>query len=223
MAAFMNASPQTDKHSAAHRPLQANDQSNQSQVNPDPTILASDRVTARQPTPGPSNSTDPPRPSRALEHPPPMQGNSSQHRGFRHAVEALQTSIALGSGQASTTTPSGPSSSGRPRASKVMDRDISTVNDLWAEYDVGWRGEPSIRSREAEGTAWRRDPAESKFFRLRMTIIREVELRAAEDAVPGCVAAEELERIRVAAGTRLNSLDKLIKALKDQNVARREH
>lgn len=104
-----------------------------------------------------------------------------------------------------------------------MDRNISTVTDLWAEYDVGRRGQPSIRSREAEGTEWRKDPAESKFYRVRMTIVREIERRAGEDAVPRHVAAEELERIRIASGQRLNSLDKLVKALKDKSVPRREH
>ena len=52
--------------------------------------------------------------------------------------------------------------------SYIMNREISTVHDLWREWSIGLGTGPSVKSlEEAWGPRWRQTPTETRFFNRR--------------------------------------------------------
>ncbi|KAF7125749.1 hypothetical protein CNMCM5793_002042 [Aspergillus hiratsukae] len=100
-----------------------------------------------------------------------------------------------------------------------MSRTIQTIPDLWQEWTVGLKGQPSIeRLDDLYGSGWRSGPeksAERQFYSRRKTLITEIRrLAAAEDSSfgdPYQKVVAQLEEQRIQAGA---SLSKVIDALK---------
>ncbi len=95
-----------------------------------------------------------------------------------------------------------------------MNRLLVSVKNLWKEYTEGFPGGYAVRQLEADwGTAWRKNPTESRFFNRRMVIIREIKRLQREEGKTESQAVDLLDRRR---GN--NSLDWLQNKIKDGTV-----
>jgi len=81
-----------------------------------------------------------------------------------------------------------------------MSRTISTVVDLWREYDVGIGGQPSVRSQyEGNNDSWRKgNDSERRFYSRRMIIINAVKALAKSSCQPEVDVARSMDAYRVA-------------------------
>jgi Transcriptional activator of glycolytic enzymes len=97
----------------------------------------------------------------------------------------------------------------------TLNRNFSTVTDVWREYSVGINGNPSVNSLEERyQTAWR-DRKESRFFSSRSVLYREVEKIAANRGISCEEAAYVLEARRIELKM---SLDKLMKSIQNTSI-----
>ena len=102
-----------------------------------------------------------------------------------------------------------------------MSRSLSTVSDVWKEWDV--RLDPeciAVKGLEARhGTKWRQDKTESLFFYRRYMIIQEMERMARENGMAVSEAVNVLERRRFDLSSRNGgiSLNALSDILSRQN------
>lgn len=101
-----------------------------------------------------------------------------------------------------------------------LSRQVVTVPDLWREWTVGLGGLPSVAALDAAyGSRWR-SPLERQYYSMRKVIIDEIMAMAGnslDDQEAIAAAIEALERQRVKAKA---SLDKLIKAIKEERRRR---
>ncbi|TGZ78279.1 hypothetical protein EX30DRAFT_162262 [Ascodesmis nigricans] len=87
-----------------------------------------------------------------------------------------------------------------------LSRAISTVQELWTEWEHGLKGSPSVKSLEAKyGPAWRKSQAERKFYSRRKVIIDEVK-KLIDQGYPYHQAVEKVESYRD--GRSLDALSK---------------
>lgn len=102
-----------------------------------------------------------------------------------------------------------------------MSRTLSTVSDVWEEWDVGLEPEYiAVKGLEARhGTKWRQDKTESRFFYRRYMIIQEIERMARENGMAVSEAVNVLERRRLDLSSRNGgiSLNALSDILSRQN------
>jgi hypothetical protein len=102
-----------------------------------------------------------------------------------------------------------------------LSRQVATVPDLWREWTIGLGGLPSVAALDAAyGSRWR-SPSERQYNSMRKVIIDEIMAIAGnslEDQEAVAAAVEALERQRVQGRA---SLDKLIKAIKEERKHRR--
>ncbi|KAL0095607.1 transcriptional activator of glycolytic enzymes-domain-containing protein [Phycomyces blakesleeanus] len=78
-----------------------------------------------------------------------------------------------------------------------MNRDISTVTDLWREWSEGLENGPSVACLEDKcGTLWRKTTSESKFFGKRKIIIDSIIDYSEAHGISGSNAAEIAEERR---------------------------
>lgn len=92
----------------------------------------------------------------------------------------------------------------------TMSRELVSVQDLWQEFKVGYRGGPSVEQMEATyGRAWRSDAKESKWYNRRKCIINRVQLymetfgleaEAAIARLQGVMQDEEISSLHALAG-----------------------
>ena len=93
-----------------------------------------------------------------------------------------------------------------------MSRSLLSVTDVWREYKVGLGGNPSIENLDRDyKNAWRRAPVERKFYSRRLVLYKQIKSLAEELSVSETVAAENLERSRLAAKKSLDSFQKSLK------------
>ncbi|KAJ8099318.1 transcriptional activator of glycolytic enzymes-domain-containing protein [Lipomyces tetrasporus] len=94
-----------------------------------------------------------------------------------------------------------------------MSRDVSTVPDLWEEWDRGLNGGPIVRELEEKyGTRWRQNSAERKFFCLRKVIIDYVMRICGREGISIEEAVNRVEEIRKV--NQFTSLQRLAEHLK---------
>ncbi|KAK9376057.1 transcriptional activator of glycolytic enzymes-domain-containing protein [Lipomyces chichibuensis] len=94
-----------------------------------------------------------------------------------------------------------------------MSREVSTVPDLWEEWDSGLNGGPIVRELEEKyGTRWRQNSAERKFFCLRKVIIDYVMRICNREGIPIEESVNRVEEIRKA--NQFTSLQRLAEHLK---------
>jgi hypothetical protein len=125
----------------------------------------------------------------------------SQHR----SPQLLQPS-------ASTVHPVLPSA--EPVPQHAMSRHITSVRELWQEWETGLPGQPAIRDLETRyGAKWRADGHERKFFQRRMRIISYIQQAAGtsdnEAGVAEIVASMDERRARE--GLSLNKLSEKLR------------
>jgi len=101
-----------------------------------------------------------------------------------------------------------------------LSRQVVTVPDLWREWTVGLGGLPSVAALDAAyGSRWR-SPSERQYYSMRKVIIDEVTAMAGnglddQEAISAAIEALERQRVKEKA-----SLDKLIKAIKEERRRR---
>ncbi|KAK9431093.1 transcriptional activator of glycolytic enzymes-domain-containing protein [Lipomyces doorenjongii] len=94
-----------------------------------------------------------------------------------------------------------------------MSREVSTVPDLWEEWDSGLNGGPIVRELEEKyGTRWRQNSAERKFFCLRKVIIDYVMRICNREGISIEESVNRVEEIRKA--NQFTSLQRLAEHLK---------
>ncbi|KAK9456477.1 transcriptional activator of glycolytic enzymes-domain-containing protein [Dipodascopsis uninucleata] len=94
-----------------------------------------------------------------------------------------------------------------------MSRDISTVPDLWEEWEHGLNGGPIVRELEEKyGTRWRQNSAERKFFCLRKVIIDYIMKLCQQDGVSIEEAVGRVEEMRKV--NQFTSLQRLAEHIK---------
>ena len=99
----------------------------------------------------------------------------------------------------------------------TMCRTLTSVHDLWQEWNIGLRGSPSIQALESTyGAKWRQSSQERMFFGRRKVIIDEV-FRRLRSQGPIEAVIEEVELIRK---RELLSLHSLSRWLKQQAIVR---
>jgi Transcriptional activator of glycolytic enzymes len=77
---------------------------------------------------------------------------------------------------------------------------------------VGLGGNPSVENLDRDyKNAWRRAPVERKFYSCRLVLYKQIKSLAEELTVSETVAAENLERSRLAAKKSLDSFQKSLK------------
>lgn len=92
-----------------------------------------------------------------------------------------------------------------------MNREISTVHDLWREWSIGLGTGPSVKSlEEAWGPRWRQTPTETRFFNRRRIIIDEVNRLVKESGVTVEEAVRSLDGKIQESTKSLNWLQKQI-------------
>ncbi|KAK9369575.1 transcriptional activator of glycolytic enzymes-domain-containing protein [Lipomyces kononenkoae] len=94
-----------------------------------------------------------------------------------------------------------------------MSREVSTVPDLWEEWDSGLNGGPVVRELEEKyGTRWRQNSAERKFFCLRKVIIDYIMRICSREGISIEESVNRVEEIRKA--NQFTSLQRLAEHLK---------
>ncbi|KAK9238226.1 transcriptional activator of glycolytic enzymes-domain-containing protein [Lipomyces kononenkoae] len=94
-----------------------------------------------------------------------------------------------------------------------MSREVSTVPDLWEEWDSGLNGGPVVRELEEKyGTRWRQNSAERKFFCLRKVIIDYITRICGREGISIEESVNRVEEIRKA--NQFTSLQRLAEHLK---------
>lgn len=88
-----------------------------------------------------------------------------------------------------------------------MSRVITSVREVWQEWENGLLGGPAVKWLEDTfGARWRRTAAERKHFSRRKKIINYIMKIAEERGISGSEAANELDELREQNGLTLNSL-----------------
>ncbi|KAL8283994.1 hypothetical protein RQP46_005107 [Phenoliferia psychrophenolica] len=125
------------------------------------------------------------------------------------ATDPLATILALTGGRSTSSTAA--------TATFAMSRSITTVTDLWREYDVGVGGRASVRSQyEVKGHTWT-DEAERKHYQRRMIIVRKVKQLASQNTVREVDVAARLDEFCRTSSPKV-SLSKLQDLLKKDAV-----
>ncbi|KAG1178328.1 hypothetical protein G6F70_006238 [Rhizopus microsporus] len=110
--------------------------------------------------------------------------------------------------------PSPPTCSGSnttARSTYKLCRHLKTVTDVWREYELGLPGQPAVQFLEqTQGTSWRRDRTESRYFSRRKVIYDKVKKTASEYNISTTEAAEIVERKRIELGKSLDGFCKVI-------------
>ncbi|CAO3600435.1 unnamed protein product [Absidia cylindrospora] len=130
------------------------------------------------------------------------------------------------SATATTTTSSSPSSSSEAASSSsptatdlpsssapayTLSRKAATVHDVWEEYEPGLDDCPSVKQLESsQGTLWRKNPTESRFFIRRKVLYDELERIAEDEQMTLKEAAGILEGERKRGRYSLSTLSKMI-------------
>ncbi|RLN80271.1 hypothetical protein BBJ28_00022176 [Nothophytophthora sp. Chile5] len=81
----------------------------------------------------------------------------------------------------------------------VLAKGLSSITDVWKEYDEGLEGGPPVREMErVHGRHWRADDTQGRYFRKRKQVYDAVKRVAAAKSILASVAAEnlEVERLR---------------------------
>jgi len=93
-----------------------------------------------------------------------------------------------------------------------MDRTVRTLNDAWREWFDGFTGRPSVKAMEERyGTAWRKSPADTKFYNRRHFLIKFVQSKATQWNLNLTDTMKRIERAKEAAN--IKSLDALRKKI----------
>ncbi|KAL8276085.1 hypothetical protein RQP46_011517 [Phenoliferia psychrophenolica] len=125
------------------------------------------------------------------------------------ATGPLATILALTGGGAAPSTAA--------TSTFAMFRSITTVADLWREYDVGVGGSASVRSQhEVKGHTWT-DEAERKHYHRRMIIVRKVKQLASQHTVREVDVAARLDKFCPTSSPKV-SLSKLQDLVKKDAV-----
>lgn len=134
---------------------------------------------------------------------------------YRHVIPEQQqqqqpsTSVLQAQRIPSPPTRSGSNTTAEP--TYKLCRHLKTVTDVWREYELGLPGQPAVQFLEqTQGTSWRRDRTESRYFSRRKVIYDKVKKTASEYNISTTEAAEIVERKRVELGKSLDGLCKVI-------------
>lgn len=92
-----------------------------------------------------------------------------------------------------------------------MSRTITTVSDLWREYEEGIGGRPSVRSVYEAKKYKFSDDSERRHYQRRLIIINGVKMLAEREAVPERAIARMLDGVMSKEKMSLNKLQKQIK------------
>ncbi|KAK4700175.1 hypothetical protein P7C70_g6078, partial [Phenoliferia sp. Uapishka_3] len=99
-----------------------------------------------------------------------------------------------------------------------MSRTISSVTDLWREYDQGIGGRPAVRDvYEIKGHKWSSNDSERKHYQRRMTIVEKVKQLALQHTVREVDVAERLDEFCRSSHPKV-SLSKLQSLIKGGKV-----
>jgi hypothetical protein len=135
---------------------------------------------------------------------------------YRHVIPEQQQQQQQPSSSAlqAQRIPSPPTLSGSNTTTKStykLCRHLKTVTDVWREYELGLPGQPAVQFLEqTQGTSWRRDRTESRYFSRRKVIYDKVKKTASEYNISTTEAAEIIERNRVELGKSLDGFCKVI-------------
>ena len=94
---------------------------------------------------------------------------------------------------------SGPNtSSSVPHSSPAfqMQRSVISCQELWREWTEGICGQPSVRSMDENGSEWRKEEKDRKFYASRLTIVREIERLAETHQISQTSASLVLDFLR---------------------------
>lgn len=109
------------------------------------------------------------------------------------------------------STPTRSGSNTTAESTYKLCRHLKTVTDVWREYELGLPGQPAVQFLEqTQGTSWRRDRTESRYFSRRKVIYDKVKKTASEYKISTTEAAEIIERKRVELGKSLDGFCKVI-------------
>lgn len=95
----------------------------------------------------------------------------------------------------------------------TLQRNISSVDELWREFNVGLAGQPSVKSVCEGANPAKLSETEGRFYRRRRTLIREVERLAEQHKLDERVVVAAVDRLRLSLPN--NSLAKLADHLKE--------
>lgn len=95
----------------------------------------------------------------------------------------------------------------------TLQRNISSVDELWREFDLGLAGQPSVKSVCEGANPAKLSETEGRFYRRRRTLIREVERLSAQHKLDERVVVAAVDRLRLSLPN--NSLAKLADHLKE--------
>jgi hypothetical protein len=101
--------------------------------------------------------------------------------------------------------------------SYVLCRSLTTVNEVWVEYTIGFGSNPAVRDLENTfGTKWRTGPKEQRYFCRRNILYKEI-MKLVSNGFSEADAVNQLETLRVSKKFTLDALQKYLH-INDNNI-----